>query len=555
MVTWVTPYQHHFLKFPLTLHDRDLPPNIDDAHSQLRSFVDDVMSHVPALPSHIKHSQWEYHWAAFHNARRISSRIRALMNRASAWTKLRLAHARSVVIGVMRSVVIDGMRSAVTAASAPFVDMALAIRRRAYEFARGTCLPLATAAGKRLLSPVLRSFGLEILKSRNLFGILKQRDEYKQSMEHYRESMEHFKESMGYFKHHMEEYKASIGGYQDLIGQQRRSIEELQHSGAKDKVYISELKAIVTDYQLKLGRHDLGYTQRTRFTEWVIQRDLLETPFTLVDVGVQGGIHPRWNALGCALRVYGFDPLEEAIEPLVRLNLPNHEYYAEALGDQDGERDFFVPEALPASSFLPRDTQQDQARMTIDPSNWRAVQKRRVPIRRLDALMDEGVVPRADFLKMDCEGFEPAVLKGAGRFLAKSGVLGIESEIGFGSIDWPQTHFLAVYEQLLPHRFRLSDLAFNRVSFESFLERARSLGREPTIVSLPGTFQILFSRSLTIAKVAPSRDEVLKAAIIFELYGMRDVAYDLLQVFRSIFPPSAEIQDGADELIQTDGLA
>jgi hypothetical protein len=36
---------------------------------------------------------------------------------------------------------------------------------------------------------------------------------------------------------------------------------------------------------------------------------------------------------------------------------------------------------------------------------------------------------------------------------------------------------------------------------------------------------------------------------------MRDVAYDLLQVFRSIFPPSAEIQDGADELIQTDGLA
>jgi tetratricopeptide (TPR) repeat protein len=255
MVTWVTPYQQHFLKFPLTLHDRDLPPNSGDAHSQLRSFVDDVMSHSPALPSHIKHSQWEYHWAAFHNARRISSRIRALTNRANAWTKLGLAHARSVVIGVMRSVVIDGMRSAVTAASAPFVDMALQVRRRAYEFARGTCLPLAIAAGKRLLSPVLRSFGLEILKSQNLFGILKQRDEYKQSMEHYRESMEHFKESMGYFKHHMEEYRASIGGYQDLIEQQRRSIEELQHSGAKDKAYISDLKAIITDYQLKLERN------------------------------------------------------------------------------------------------------------------------------------------------------------------------------------------------------------------------------------------------------------------------------------------------------------
>ena len=165
--------------------------------------------------------------------------------------------------------------------------------------------------------------------------------------------------------------------------------------------------------------------------------------------------------------------------------------------------------------------------------------------------MGDGVVPRADFLKIDCEGFEPAVLKGAGKFLVESGVLGIESEIGFSSISihWPQTHFLAVYEQLLPHRFRLSDLAFNRVHFGSFLERARSLGREPTTISFPGTFEILFSRSLTIAKVAPSRDEVLKAAIIFELYGMLDAAYDLLQVFQSIFPPSAQIQDGADELI------
>jgi FkbM family methyltransferase len=554
MLTWVTPYQQHFLKFPLTLHARDLPPNIDDAHSRLRSFVDDVMLHAPALPSHIKHSQWEYHWAAFHDARRISSRIRELINRARAWIKLRLAHARSVVVGVMRSVVIDGMRSAVTVASAPFVDVALAIRRQAYEFARGTCLPLAIAAGKQLLGPVLRRLGLQVIKSRNLFGILKQRDEYKQSMEHYRESTERFKESMEYFKHNMEEYRASIGGYQDLIEQQKRSIEGLQHSEAKDKVYISELKAIVTNYQLKLGRHNLGYTQRPRFTEWVMRRGLLETAFTLVDVGVQGGIHPRWNALGSALRVYGFDPLEEAVEPLVRFNLPNHQYYAVALGDQDGERQFFVPEVLPASSFFPRETKQDQARMAIDPSNWRAIQTRRVPIRRLDTLMSEGIVPGADFLKIDCEGFEPAVLKGAGRFLGASGVLGIESEIGFSSIDWPQTHFLAVYEQLLPHRFRLSDLAFNRVPFGSFLERARSLGRETTTASFPGTFEILFSRSLTIAKVAPSRDEVLKAAIIFELYGMLDAAYDLLQVFRSIFPPSAQIEDGADELIPKGGL-
>src|SRR6516164_2083607 len=266
MVTWVTPYQAHFLKFPLMLHCRDLPPHIDDAHSQLRSFVDDVMSHTPALPSHIKHSQWEYHWAAFHDARRISSRIRALNSRTGAWIKLRFTHARSVVIDGMTSAVIDGMRSAVTQISAPLVDMALPVRRRTYEFARGTCLPLAITAGKRLLSPVLRSFGLEILKSRNLLKLMNERNVYKHEMEHFKhqtdhfkqqtdhfkQQTEHFKQQTGYFKHHMEEYRASIGGYQDLIEQQRRSIEELQYLGAKDKAYISDLKAIITDYQLKL---------------------------------------------------------------------------------------------------------------------------------------------------------------------------------------------------------------------------------------------------------------------------------------------------------------
>ena len=110
---------------------------------------------------------------------------------------------------------------------------------------------------------------------------------------------------------------------------------------------------------------------------------------------------------------------------------------------------------------------------------------------------------------------------------------------------------MAVYEQLLPYGFRLSDLAFNRIPFGSFVERARRLGRSTASVSFPGTFEILFSRSLTIAKLEPSRDEVLKAAIIFELFGMLDAAYDLLQVFGPIFPSSARLPEGADELIPT----
>src|SRR5262245_42083455 len=93
MVTWVTPYQRHFLNFPLTLHGRDLPPTVDDARVKLRSFVDEVMVHVPELPSHINHSQWEYHWRHFRDARRLSSRIRS-------WGKTRQQHVATVATSI-----------------------------------------------------------------------------------------------------------------------------------------------------------------------------------------------------------------------------------------------------------------------------------------------------------------------------------------------------------------------------------------------------------------------------------------------------------------------
>jgi Macrocin-O-methyltransferase (TylF) len=150
MVTWVTPYQRHFLNFPLTLHDRDLPPNIDDARVKLRLFVDEVMSNAPPLPSHIKHSQWEYHWADFQAARRLSSRIRS-------WVKARLQH----------------LATAATSASAKLRTIELRAKRKAVEM----CMPFAHVVGDRCVRPALRHLGLEIVKSTTLFAIQEKANE------------------------------------------------------------------------------------------------------------------------------------------------------------------------------------------------------------------------------------------------------------------------------------------------------------------------------------------------------------------------------------------
>ena len=72
----------------------------------------------------------------------------------------------------------------------------------------------------------------------------------------------------------------------------------------------------------------------------------------LVDAGVQGGIHPRWEVLGDQLHVYGFDALEEAIRPLAAKAGPAQHYFARALGDEEGERMLHVQRVKECSSFF-----------------------------------------------------------------------------------------------------------------------------------------------------------------------------------------------------------
>jgi hypothetical protein len=210
MVTWVTPYQQHFLKFPLTLHEVDLPPGIEDARTKLRSFVDEVMSHTPPLPSHIKHSQWEYHWAAFQDARRLSTRIRS-------WGKTKLQYAFQKALGAAQNTLGAAQKTFGAASQKTFeaaaqktfgaaqktfgvaqkrfgvaaqktfgaaqktfgvaahkrFGVAQSVKRKAVEM----CKPYALVVGYRYVRPALRRLGLEIVKSTTLLAFIKKENE------------------------------------------------------------------------------------------------------------------------------------------------------------------------------------------------------------------------------------------------------------------------------------------------------------------------------------------------------------------------------------------
>jgi Macrocin-O-methyltransferase (TylF) len=155
MVTWVTPYQQHFLRFPLTLHEGDLPSDIDAARAKLQSFVEEVMADVPPLPSHINHSQWEHHYAQFHQARRMYSRIRSWIGSKLLLAVMPLAGRKAMGSPAKRSIVRIGLERHVKPALRPIVRVGL----------------------DRYVRPTLRRVGLEIVATKTLMGIGEQLQE------------------------------------------------------------------------------------------------------------------------------------------------------------------------------------------------------------------------------------------------------------------------------------------------------------------------------------------------------------------------------------------
>jgi FkbM family methyltransferase len=298
---------------------------------------------------------------------------------------------------------------------------------------------------------------------------------------------------------------------------------------------------------------DLYHNSTPQFTEWVIANRYLQEPFVVIDVGVQGGEHPRWQYLGDMVRVYGFDALSEVIDQLQRDNAGRaHRHYTSlAIGSEDGKRVFYVSPDAFSSSFYPAPT---PAAARLRPGNV-PPGPRMVEMRRLDTLSEQGEIPEADYLKIDCEGYDPEVLRGADRYLARSNILCVSIETTFDlSPLYKRSVYAEVSDLVSAHRLITFDLNIVRKVRAAFVEAlaahpwhpADPMADAPDLdIGAPGTLDALFARDFVAeavrpgdylqrvdALVAPTPDKLIKAMINFELHGLMDCAVDLLTHFR-----------------------
>ncbi len=160
---------------------------------------------------------------------------------------------------------------------------------------------------------------------------------------------------------------------------------------------------------------------------WRQLASLLDSPLTLADVGARAGIADAWSDFAPDVRVFGFEPDAEECARLNAAADPIAEYVPSALWSTAGEVPFYVTEDPMCSSVYRPSDEMARERPRLAQTHTRL--RTTITVLTLDEWAHQRGVARLDYLKLDAQGGELAILEGAERVLPS--VRAIKVELSF----------------------------------------------------------------------------------------------------------------------------
>jgi FkbM family methyltransferase len=169
--------------------------------------------------------------------------------------------------------------------------------------------------------------------------------------------------------------------------------------------------------------HELIYNEFEQMETRFVER-LLRPGMTVVDVGAHHGLYTLLvsKRVGRKGRVIAFEPSPrecERLEKHLRLNrCSNTELLPCALGEDPGDADLYLVDGF-----------QDWCNSLRPPPIDEPIRTMRVSVQRLDDVLAESGVTKVDFIKLDVEGAELSVLRGARKLLLRESRPAILAEV------------------------------------------------------------------------------------------------------------------------------
>jgi len=273
-----------------------------------------------------------------------------------------------------------------------------------------------------------------------------------------------------------------------------------------------------------------------RFTKHLVASRAFERkPLLVADVGARGGFERHWSLYGDQVVLMGFEADPEECEQLnQQASGSRNRFFPIALHQNKGPKTFYVTAYPNSSGFYPPDIQH--VLRFPDKVNLVVVKTLEINTVDFDSFVGENGIDYVDFIKLDTEGSELDILKGAIKSLRKS-VIGLSIEVWFQQWHEKQPVFGDIDSFLTPLGFRLFDLSTYRISREALPVPTTSPIPGPTERGQVASGEVLYLRdgASEIERSSALDDgwndvKVLKLASIMELFCLPDCAIELLQV-------------------------
>lgn len=282
-------------------------------------------------------------------------------------------------------------------------------------------------------------------------------------------------------------------------------------------------------------------------------------PFTLVDVGCSGGIDPAFRSFGENLVAVGFNPNVDEIERLRRSEVSQRVTYVDAFVDGDSDYELII-EGNPWQRLSVARTLEIRRTLLAEYSStqrttnnlWTEARLAERRVRLPDTLKALSITD-VDFLEIDVDGADFAILQSCGGLLQESGVLGVGIEINFHGDASPNTNTFHNVDRFMREQgYALFDLSVRRYSSRALPSRYRLTIPAQTEFGRIAQGDALYLRDACAKPLAsdPSLtpEKLLKLAALFSLFGMPDGAAEILCHFSDLLEDQIEIDEALDVL-------
>jgi len=189
----------------------------------------------------------------------------------------------------------------------------------------------------------------------------------------------------------------------------------------------------------------------------IISKNLEGEKITAFDIGAKGGVL-NLKKIKDHLTYFGFEPNQKEFNKLVQSNEVT--YFPFALGGTNGKENFHITKHSSYSSFLQLDQQNFEKHFGLmkDYKIWKEgmeIEKTiSINVHTLDHVLSDMNMNRIDFLKLDTQGTELEIMKGAKNSLTNH-------KIG---VIFAEFNFLKIYKN--QNSFSELDIYLNQLGYE-----------------------------------------------------------------------------------------